>query len=405
MNKKLHINIDEVIALFDKKWEMLPDTLEHLENCQECSLLVERYSDIQTVLSSNKHIIDFPDMERINRVAEKSFAILHSENATEVKDGFILSITKLFSSFLRPAAISLTAIALVIAVYSGINTSTDKTEIAKDDSVEKNDAPLKNQENSLPGIKKSGKKINLSIASIETLKDTNFNSISENEISMGKGKAKFDVESGNDFRVTVNERFLVRVLGTSFIIDNSFGKVSVNVISGLVEVIDTSDDSSFQLSANMEKAFELKTEIVKKLEAIPIRKAMIPHEKINAQKLIITPDQSFLFQGREAVNAGNTGAAIQLFMLEIEKGKEKDKALFETVRIYEADKKYNETSSLLKNNANIINSSKVYKEELLIKGCRAQKRAGESELSLCKEYLKAFPDGYRKNEIRELINE
>ncbi|MBP7433905.1 hypothetical protein KA996_10210, partial [bacterium] len=215
---------------------------------------------------------------------------------------------------------------------------------------------------------------------------------------------KFDVVSGNDFRVTVNGRFMVRVLGTSFILDNCNGTFSVNVIEGLVEVVDGSDDSQFQLSANMERVFELEKAVVKKLDVSTANKSRIP-KTINIPKLNITPGQSFLFQGREALNSGNEGAALQLFMMEMESGKEKDKALFEAVRLHESRKQYNEMVSMISGSEKIMDSSRVYREELMIKGCKAQKKIEGSDLSLCRKYLEVFPEGYRKNEIRELINE
>ena len=403
MKKKLHINIDETIALFDKKWEMLPETVEHVEHCTECSVLIDRYSEIQSVLISNRHVSTFPDMEKINSIAEKSFFLLHNEKPVEEKENMLTYLTNLFSSFLRPVAISAATIAVVIAVYSGINSKSETIETAQNDDTADTTEVQENENQVAPGLKKSGEQIKLAAAKIETLSETRFDMISENEISMGRGKAKFDVESGNDFRINVNSRFVVRVLGTSFVVDYNGSTLAVNVMNGLVEVVDMFDNSSSALSENMEKVFEVKTALVKKPATRSVVKTDLP-KNIHAPKLNITHDASFLFQGREALNSGNMGAAIQLFMLEIEKGNEKDKALFEAVRIHENDKKYKEMDSLLKNNASIMNGSRVYREELMIKGCRAQKKGG-IDLSLCREYLNAFPDGYRKNEIRELVNE
>jgi len=74
-----------------------------------------------------------------------------------------------------------------------------------------------------------------------------------------------------------------------------------------------------------------------KVEISMANKSRIP-KTINIPKLNITPDQSFLFQGREALDSGNEGAALQLFMMEMENGKEKEKALFEAVRLHESKK-------------------------------------------------------------------
>jgi hypothetical protein len=61
--------------------------------------------------------------------------------------------------------------------------------------------------------------------------------------------------------------------------------------------------------------------------------------------------------------------------------------------------------SMISGSEKIMDSSRVYREELMIKGCKAQKKIAGSDLSLCRKYLEIFPEGYRKNEIRELINE
>ncbi len=405
MEKNLHINIDEVIALFDKSWEMLPETVEHAEKCPSCSALIEKYSVTHAVLASNRHVTSFPDMDRINKIAERSFFILHEQEHADTEN-LRPSFLMMLQSFFKPVAITAAAASLLIAVYLGFDKNGE-TEIKTAETREEQDSrsELNPAEKTFEaGIRKSGEKITLSIAKIETLTQTQFNSISENEISMGKGKAKFDVTSGNDFRVTVNDRFMVRVLGTSFILDNSNGTFSVNVIEGLVEVVDSYDDSQFQLSANMERVFEIEKAVVKKLNASTADRSRIS-KTINIPKLNITPDQSFLFQGREALNSGNEGAALQLFMMEMENGKEKDKALFEAVRLHENRKQYNEMVSMISGSEKIMDSSRVYREELMIKGCKAQKKIAGSDLSLCRKYLEIFPEGYRKNEIRELINE
>lgn len=403
MEKNLHINIDEVIALFDKNLELLPETVEHIEKCSVCSALIEKYSVTNAVLQSGRHVTSFPDMERINKIAERSFFILHE--GTNPEKEMSRTWQDLFRSFFKPLVFTAAAASLIIAVYIGFDKpSQNGTMTAETEKNESENKLMPSEKIYEKGLRESGEKINLSIAKIETLSQTQFNSISENEISMEKGKAKFDVVTGNDFRVTVSDRFLVRVLGTSFIIDNNAGTFSVNVLEGLVEIVDRSDDSVFQLSANMEKVFALEKAVIKKLDITMVDKTRIP-KTINLPKLNITPDKSFLFQGREALNSGNEGAALQLFMMEMEKGKEKDKALFEAVRLNENKKQYNEIVSMILNNREIMDVSRVYREELMIKGCKAQKKIAGSDLSLCRQYLEVFPEGYRKNEIRELINE
>ena len=256
-------------------------------------------------------------------------------------------------------------------------------------------------EDFVPGVKKSGRKIKLAKAKISVVSDTYFEKIENEDVSMKSGKAKFDVVQGNDFRIDVDDKFLVRVLGTSFTLDYSEGRLSAEVFSGLVEIVEKSNGAVTQLSQNMNKTFEAKT-LPKEPEG------GLNHNK-NAfnKKGGFMPDQekSFLFRGRAALAGGKTEAAEKLFMMEIEKGKEADKALFELVSIRESKKDYAGMSELVGKYDRIMRGSRVYKEELMIKGCVSQKKSGNRELPLCRDYLKEFPRSFRSREIREMINE
>ena len=163
-------------------------------------------------------------------------------------------------------------------------------------------------EDFVPGVKKSGRKIKLAKAKISVVSDTYFEKIENEDVSMKSGKAKFDVVQGNDFRIDVDDKFLVRVLGTSFTLDYSDGRLSAEVFSGLVEIVEKSNGAVTQLSQNMNKTFEAKT-LPKEPEG------GLNHNK-NAfnKKGGFMPDQekSFLFRGRAALAGGKTEAAEKL---------------------------------------------------------------------------------------------
>lgn len=351
---------------------------------------------------SGRHSSHLPDPEKINRIAEKSFKILHSDEIQE-KESLVSKILEFIYSNFKPLALTAAAAALAVVLY---NSSYDPIENNSAD----NNVSTDNAENiesvqdtfSFNGVKKSGEKFKNAVATIETVSDTYLESVSESEVKMNSGKAKFEVISGNDFRINVSDKFLVRVLGTVFTLEYNGSDFKVDVSEGLVEIINRFDNSSVALSANMYKVFPVSTVNVEKTIAISKLKN---RKNISMPKLAITPDASFLTQGREALKSGNTGAAVQLFILEMEKGKEKDKALFEAVRIHEGKGSLQDVINLISSKQDILKTSKVYKEELLIKGCLSQYKIKTDNLSFCKEYIESFPSGYRRTEVLEIINE
>ena len=399
MKTHRHITIEEILALADRNWEMLPEFINDTKECAECGKLIEKYSGIKSVLISSRHVTRFPDPERINEIAQKSFMLL---NKDEPAHRSVLSrLTGMILANIRPLAVTAAAAMVAVVIYNSATGSTGtETASNKNRTVQEDPAEF-----TFNGVEKSGMKFKNSIASISTLADTDLEAVSANDIKMNLGKAEFNVISGNDFRISVDNKFLVRVLGTSFTLDYNGKDLIVKVSSGLVEVIRNDDSSAVSLSADMEQRFPVINKIALiKNEKPAICKSVIG-KTVPAPRLVITPDASFLTQGREAVRSGSKGAALQLFTLEIEKGKEKDKALFEAVKIHENSGNYSDAVNLITSHRDIMKSSRIYKEELLIKGCFAQYKMKSGDISLCKEYLETFPGGYRKNEIREIVNE
>lgn len=401
-NKNLHITVEEAIALVNREFELLPETVKHLENCKECSNVIAKYLEIHFSLRTNE--IE-PDEAVLSRVAESSFAILQKELSGELSQSGI-SIKNWFSGLFRPLILTAGAAAIAFAVYTGVNSlpeeSEDNRKAQNENENEKNDT--KDNREIMTGLKKAGSRIELAEATIEAIDDTVFVKVTDESVKMKKGKAKFDVVSGNDFRVDINESFLVRVLGTSFILNYNGKDLSVSVSDGLVEVVENKTGEITQLSAGMAQIFNNEKRVMKKSGVASIKRAVLKKQPVNP-KLRITPDAPFLTQGREALASGNEGAALQLFLMEIKNGSEKDKALFESAKLHESRKQNREIVSILKKHKDILDSSSVYREELLIKGCMAQKRSGLKGLTFCHEYIKVFPEGYRNSEIRALLNE
>ncbi len=407
MKNSKHLKFDEVVALLEKRWELLPETMDHISSCDQCSELIFEVQEMTSLIKAGSNISHIPDAERIENIASRSFALLHEnvENA-EHEESVLDSVISFVRNWIKPIAIAGAAAAVAVVIYS--TNSVDKNtsdKIADNKKIEKEEqkkvaAPETEKLFKEKGIKKAGLVFKSAIAKIETIKPTYFDSVSDSEVVMKQGKAKFDVVPGNDFRINVNDSFIVRVLGTSFVVDLNDSDFSVKVYEGLVEVINKSDDSVVSLTKDMEKTYTVKKRSELKIARI---KKLGPVKELNRPKMKITPDASFLTQGREALKAGKEGAAIQLFIMELEKGNSKEKALFETVKIYERTGKHSDTVNILKANSDVLNSSKVYREELLIKGCMAQYKSKSSDVSFCKDYVTKFPHGYRKDEIEAIV--
>ena len=402
MAPEKHITIDEAIAVADGRYVLLPETEEHLAHCGECRAMLESFSGLKEIFAGEKNSTPAADEAKITEIAAQSFANLPFEEEIAPEK---FSFAAVLKSFFKPALAFSLAVSVVIAITlfnreKPAENNVEEAGFAQTAGVEAvsetTDMPA---EDFVPGVKKSGRKIKLAKAKISVVSDAYFEKIEDEDVSMKSGKAKFDVVTGNDFRIDVDDKFLVRVLGTSFTLDYSNGKLSAEVFSGLVEIVEKTSGAVTQLSQNMNKTFEAKIQP----ENIPAGKKIQNNPK--PRDFAAAAEKSFLFQGREALAAGRTEAAKQFFMKEIEKGKEADKALFELVSIHESAKNYAGIADLVKKYDSIMRGSRVYKEEIMIKGCVSQKKSGSTELPLCHDYLKEFPRSFRSREIREMINE
>ena len=401
-----HITIEEAIALADGRYVLLPETEEHVKNCPECAAMIKSFSDCKEIFAEAKEFVPAADEAKVADIAARSFAMLPFEEDDEHAEVKSFSFSALFASWLKPAAAFSLALAVVIAVVLFKNEKPaenveETVEVATTGAVET--AP-ETKEDYEPGERETGAEIQLAKAKINVISKTYLNKISDTDVSMKSGKAKFDVVTGNDFRIDVDGKFLVRVLGTSFTLDYSDGKLTTEVFSGLVEIIEMSSGNATQLSKDMNKTFEY-TDRQKERQTTITTTGKKAKNNPKKQKFALTPGKSFLFQGREALSAGKTGAAQQLFTMEIENGREPDKALFELISIHESKKDFAEIANLVKKYDAVMRNSRVYKEEIMIKGCISQKRSGNKAVPLCHDYLKEFPRSFRSREIKGIVDE
>ncbi len=412
---KEHIKIEELIALFDGNYELLPETIDHIKECEKCSGEMKKYESMIGFVKSERDISHFPDIEKIELIAEGSFKLLHSENE-ELPDVFAgrkRSISDIIHSFFKPLAIAGGAVAILAAVFfyastesgRGADQFADVTPEIEESALAMEDPAKTDKEMKEPSFMEEGSIIKTGRAEIKVLATTFIGTVSENEVVMKEGKASFNVtRSDGDFKVEVLDRFTVKVLGTSFIIESDKTVFSISVTRGKVEVFDRLENSSAVLTANMDRSYKIARKIETPRKITVKRPEIVKPVIRETSKLIVTPDASFLKQGREALDAGRKGAALQLFIMELESGREKDRALFEISRIHSKENRNLEVVELLKKNREVLNSSSLYKEELLIRGCHAQHRSGIDDRSFCKQYLSDFPRGYKRSEIEGIVN-
>ena len=405
MLSEKHITIEEAIALADGRYVLLPVTEEHVKNCPECAAMVKSFSGCKEIFAEAKEFVPEADEAKVAEIAAKSFAFLPFEE-TEPEEGKKFSFSSLFASWFKPAfAFSLAAAVVIAVVLFNRETPLENTGNAVNIALTTGAETVpETREDYEAGERKSGSKVQLAKTTISVISDTYLDKITDTDVSMKSGKAKFDVVTGNDFRIDVDGKFLVRVLGTSFTLDYADGKLSAEVFSGLVEIIEKSNGAATQLSKSMNQTFEFKTNKKEQPQVLPAFDKRIKTDNKN-RGFKPTPGKSFLFQGREALEAGKTAIAARLFKMEIEKGKEPDKALFELVSIHESKKDYSGITKLVKKYDSVMRSSRIYKEEIMIKGCISQKKSGDRELPLCHDYLKEFPRSFRTREIKGLIDE
>ena len=401
-----HITVEEAIALADGRYVLLPVTEEHVKNCPECAAMIKSFSDCKKIFAEAKDFIPAVDEAKVAEIAAKSFANLPQDESDEALTLQTMTFAKSIAFACKP----LFAFSLGVALFVGImlfqkvdyvESSENEVDVA---ITEENEAAPETREDYASGERESGAEVKLAKATISVISKTYLDKVSDTDVTMKSGKAKFDVVTGNDFRIDVDGKFLVRVLGTSFTLDYSDGKLTAEVFSGLVEIIEKSNGAATQLSKDMNKTFEYPTQPKEQQIAIttPGKKTKNNPKK---QDFALTPGKSFLFQGREALSAGKTGAAQQLFTMEIEKGKEPDKALFELISIHESKKDYSEIVNLVKKYDRVMRESRVYKEEIMIKGCLSQKKSGSRSVPLCHDYLREFPRSFRSREIKGIIDE
>ncbi len=379
MNEK-HLSIAELTALTERGAELTAEMAEHLDRCAACADLLERHLATEPLLTRPA-----ADDAAIDLIAARSFGHLEEE-----KPGFFAALFTLPRIALGAAA----ALLLVVAAYFGFATSTttDESKFAGNDPAPRT-APLLD---ATPRAFADGVAISHGRAALTVKGRATLSADGAEELRLAKGSVEVAIEKGNDFRIHTADRYLVRVLGTRFTLHTDGVKLTVTVTEGLVEVIDGRSNDSVALSGGMSRTF-----------ADEVKTVVLPKErrtvKAMAQAPVVEEPASFLLLGRGALKANDAATAMGWFEKELADGPEKDKALFEIVRLHERDGRFGDILAALKTHGDIVDGGSVFREELLIKGCKAEVKQSVGTLPSCRKYLQVFPDGYKKDEIRDLL--
>ncbi len=380
MNEK-HLSIAELTALTERGAELTAEMAEHLDRCAECADLLERHLGSEPLLTRPA-----ADDAAIDLIAARSFGYLEEE-----KPGFFAALFTLPRVALGAAA----ALLVVVAAYFGLATSTttDESKFAGNDPAPQTAPAL----DATPRAFADGAAISHGRAALTVKGNATLAADGAETLRLAKGTVEVSIEKGNDFIIHTADRYMVRVLGTRFTLDTDGVKLTVTVTEGLVEVIDDRSNDSVALSGGMSRTF---ADEAKTVVSIPKEHRAI---KATLQEPVTVEPASYLLLGRGALKANDDATAMGWFEKELAEGPEKDKALFEIVRLHEKDGRFGDILAALKTHGNIVDGGSVFREELLIKGCKAEVKQSVGTLPSCRKYLQVFPDGYKKNEIRDLL--
>ncbi|HOW50839.1 MAG TPA: FecR domain-containing protein [bacterium] len=379
MNEK-HLSIAELTALTERGAELTPEMAEHLDRCAECADLLERHLAAEPLLT-----LAAADDAAIDRIAARSFGYLADE-----KPGFFAAL------FTLPRiALGAAAALVIVAAYFGFATSTttDESKFVDNDPAPKTAPAL----DATPRAFADGVAIAHGRAALTVKGTATLAADGAETLRLAKGTVEVSIEKGNDFIIHTADRYMVRVLGTRFTLDTDGVKLTVTVTEGLVEVIDGRSNDSVALSGGMSRTF---ADEPKAVVAIPKEHRAI---KATVPEPVAVEPASFLKMGRGALKANDATTAMGWFEKELAEGAEKDKALFEIVRLHEKEGRFGDILAVLKAHGEIVDGGSVFREELLIKGCKAEVKQSIGTLPSCRKYLQVFPAGYKKDEIRDLL--
>jgi len=380
-----HVTNERMNDLVERGTPLSGEEATHLEQCSRCAAALEHRAAAGAVLPFRVGADD----AAIDRIAAASFGHLAG-----TRPGLFASLFTLPRVALGAAA----ALLLLIAAYFGMATTPadEGAKFAGNDPAPKTAPAL----DATPRAFTDGTTIIHGRAHLAVRKGATLSAEGAERITLARGTVEIAIEKGDDFHIRADGHYLVRVLGTRFTLDAGDARLSVTVTEGLVEVIDGRSGRSTALSSGMAQVFGDEPHA---LAATPTTVKAAKTAEPEAETAEKEEAASFLKQGRAALRNGDDTGAMGWFEKELSEGDEKDKALFEIVRLHEKGGRFGDILATLKTHGDIVDGDSVYREELLIKACKAEVREHIGTLPSCRKYLRTFPDGYKKDEIRGIL--
>ncbi len=390
MKTHTHLTDEELFALAEFRYELLESERDEFRNCSEC---MRRLADTHVLVSGMRESLSkgvpLPDEQRLSNMISNSFAELSSVSA------FLGKTVKILS------AVAAVLILVVVGGYAVNTLTTDHSSRQSLDTVTSVAEPVPEKLR----LFHSGVLLHDGRTNFTTLRACRLKKIDRNRYQLAEGSVQVAVKKGGDVEIQVKDKFLVRVLGTVFTVDVHEHAVDVTVSEGLVEVVDLHGGGVEQVSAGHACHMEYHSEHHLNPAVSAAVAKVLP--RVRAAHSVKIPSRqqkvSSLDAGRAALQEGRVKEALLDFEKELKSGSDRDKALFEIIRIYEHKKGYVKVLDYLHRYSSIAESQTTYREEFFIKGCNAQIGAQDTSLSYCKRYLSLFPNGYKRTEIERLV--
>ncbi|MCK5809133.1 FecR domain-containing protein [bacterium] len=399
MNNRTHSHLteEELFALTEFRFELLSDAMQEVSQCESCMKQIAHLHIFDMHLrnvSTKAHGI--PSPKRLEEMTDKAFSSITtvSETASETdsqpKRSFIPVLTSIAATLL---------VAIGLYHYMTPAHSVEQKQIQTAGNKADNILRLTQEDH----LFAQDSVITEGVTTLTLLENSTIKKESDQHFIIKEGKVRFKVVSGNNTLIHINSEFLVRVLGTEFIVSAHNHHLDVSVIEGLVEVVHLGTGEIKTVAKDEKCHYKFITPIKPELKRAVIIKPRIRQKLIAPPLLKPVQMGTYLEQGRIALEKGETEKALRLFNSALHQKTGADKALFEIIRIYEGKKEYRTILSYLTKHKRILEEYKTYREEFLIKGCNAQSGIKSKNLSFCTHYLKLFPEGYKRPEIEKLL--
>ncbi len=387
MMKKQHLTPQELEEISSNK-PMSKEQEQHLKQCLLCQKNLKDFEETLKTFKSFNNIKTISSPQEIDEIANLSFKFINEQQTKQKSFPF-------FKMALGIAASVLIFLTFFLFTHTSKKTKINLVKTSKTKMLKKRKKPANKTKFLSKTYKEYAKStIKTKRAILKILNTSVLKQKNDNEIFVKSGKIHFSVSHGKNFKIHIRQRYIVRDLGTKFIIAINKNIFKLIMEEGLVEVFDKFTGKTMAFTKDMTYSFFFTKNIVRKhLKKVKIEKLV----KKNIETL------SFLEQGRKLLEQNKINKAKEFFIKSLKEEKNKAKALFEILKIEDNDKNYKELLRFSNKHKNLLLSQSVYEEELLIKSCKAEIKTKIKKRQYCSKYLEIFPNGYKANEIKRAL--